>query len=70
MIRRMAKQSWKFHETLGTYKNFGIFDNYSEALLIYNDIRDKDITNAKTRDGNYSKLFFYAFLRLKIKICK
>ena len=59
IIRRMQKQSWKYHQTLYTY-NTTRFDDYSNAVIDYNDSLHKDIENEKTDEDN-SKLFILCY---------
>ena len=59
-IKRMQKQAWKYHQSLEIYFNLTNFDNYSEAIMEYNDSRDKDIISDKS-ENNFPKLFFFCY---------
>ena len=60
IIRRNQKQFWKYHQTVVNYTDFTNFDNYSDAIISYNDSRDKEISNSKT-NNNHSTLFFLCY---------
>ena len=63
IVKRMQKQTWKYVQVLYIYTNNTIFDDYSEALLIYDDSRDQKISSVKT-DKNYSELFVLIYAQI------
>ena len=63
IVKRMQKQTWKYVQVLYIYTNNTIFDDYSEALLIYDDSRDQKISSVKT-DKNYSELFVLNYAQI------
>ena len=60
IIRRNQKQSWKYHQTIGIYNEFNFFDDYSDAIISYNDKRDKELGSSKTKN-NLSALFVLCY---------
>ena len=62
ILRRIRRQAWKYHQTIFSFTKFSMFDNYSEAVLNYNDSIHKNISKEKTNENNY-KLFLLSYLQ-------
>ena len=62
ILRRLQKQAWRYHHTLGSFNEFTIFDNYSKVVLNYSDSAHKNISKEKTNKNNY-KLFLLSYLQ-------
>ena len=61
VLRRIQKQVWKYHQTIFSFKGFTMFDNYSDAIVNYNDSIHKNISLIKTNNNN-NKLFILYYL--------